>query len=174
MNDVFSGFIALASTIRLLFQFRDSSGTPTNASALPTYRTYGPNGTVMTNGTGTTAFFETGTVASSANNGAGLIRITTSTAHGLTTGTRITITGHSQASANGTFLITVISTTTFDLVGSTFAANGTGGSFNTTGLYYADIPATAGNGYERMSKYTTIAIGTVSVAKTYSNSFIVV
>lgn len=62
------------------------------------------------------------TVSGAADNGSGLVRITTSAAHGLATGDIVTI--HDVAGcteANGTHQVTVISTTTFDLVGSTFA-----------------------------------------------------
>lgn len=61
-------------------------------------------------------------VSGAADNGSGLVRITTSAAHGLSTGDIVTIHDVGGCTeANGTHKITVISTTTFDLVGSTFS-----------------------------------------------------
>lgn len=62
-------------------------------------------------------------VSGAADNGSGLVRITTSKSHGLTTGDYVRIydvTGTTEA--NGTWQVTSISATTFDLVGSTFAS----------------------------------------------------
>lgn len=62
----------------------------------------------------------TGPVATAADNGAGLIRIT-DVAHGLTTGNYVYITGIvGTDEANGEWIVTVISADTFDLQGSTF------------------------------------------------------
>ena len=61
-------------------------------------------------------------VSAAADNGSGLIRITTSAVHGLATGDIVTI--HDVAGtteANETWQVTVIDTTNFDLVGSTFS-----------------------------------------------------
>lgn len=70
----------------------------------------------------------TKTVSGAANNGSGLVRITTSTAHGFSTGYTVTLSGVGGVpGANGTFTIAVISTTTFDLVGSTFSGAYTSG-----------------------------------------------
>jgi hypothetical protein len=60
------------------------------------------------------------TITGAANNGSGLIRIT-STAHGFSTNDRIEITGVvGTVEANGKWTITVITSDTFDLVGSAF------------------------------------------------------
>jgi prepilin-type N-terminal cleavage/methylation domain-containing protein len=61
-------------------------------------------------------------ISSTANNGAGRIRVTTATPHGLLTNNTVSIQGH-NASTNGTWVITVVSPTVFDLNGSSFAAN---------------------------------------------------
>jgi hypothetical protein len=61
-------------------------------------------------------------VAGTANNGAGLIRITTTLRHNLTAGEYVKIydiTGTTEA--NGTWQVTPIAATTFDLIGSTYA-----------------------------------------------------
>ena len=61
-------------------------------------------------------------VAGCADNGSGVIRVTTSTIHGLDTGNGITIAGVvGTTEANGDWTITVVDTTHFDLDGSTYA-----------------------------------------------------
>jgi hypothetical protein len=61
-------------------------------------------------------------ITGAANNGSGLIRITTAKNHRFVTGNKITIAGvGGTVEANGALrTITVITATTFDLVGSTF------------------------------------------------------
>ena len=66
-------------------------------------------------------------VTGMADNGSGLIRVTTA-AHGWASDGIVTIHDtEGTTEANGTWKITVISTTTFDLVGSTFASAWTSG-----------------------------------------------
>lgn len=61
------------------------------------------------------------TVNGAANNGAGLIRLQTTVAHTFSTGDRVIVAGvGGTTEANGNWLITVIDTTHFDLIGSTF------------------------------------------------------
>jgi hypothetical protein len=68
------------------------------------------------------------TVSGAADNGSGLVRITTSAVHGFATGDIVTIHGIlGTTEANGTFQVTKITTTTFDLVGSTYANAWTSG-----------------------------------------------
>lgn len=70
-------------------------------------------------------------ITGAANNGSGLIRIT-ATAHGLQTANTVTITGVGGVpAANGTWVITVISANTYDLIGSTFAGTYTSGGSGT-------------------------------------------
>ena len=65
----------------------------------------------------------TATIIGAANNGAGLIRIQTSAAHLYATYDAVTISGVVGATqANGTWAITVIDGTHFDLVGSAFSS----------------------------------------------------
>ena len=67
-------------------------------------------------------------ITGAANNGSGLIRITVSDTSGLTTGDYKTISGvGGVTAANGSWTITVISSTTFDLQGSTFSGTYTSG-----------------------------------------------
>ena len=73
------------------------------------------------------------TVTGAVNNGSGLIRITTSTVHGRTTGNKVFISAVTGAiQANGLWTVTVINTTQVDLQGSAFSsAYISGGAFRT-------------------------------------------
>ncbi len=63
-----------------------------------------------------------------ANNGSGLIRITTASAHGLATGEQVDIAGVLGApAANGTWIVTNFDSTHFDLDGSVFSGTYTSG-----------------------------------------------
>lgn len=95
------------------------------------------------------------TITGVANNGSGLIRITVASTASLTTGDFKTISGVGGVpNANGSFTITVISGTTFDLQGSTFAGTYTSGGvvagsldllpFSLDSLSVATLPAVAG------------------------------
>jgi len=156
----FLGFVTLGNTLKGDVITRNTSKVPTNGDALPTYRIYGPSG-LMTSGTGTVAFRNTGTVTNATNASPIVI---TSTAHGLTTGTRVTITGVvGNTAANGTFVITNVSADTFSLDGST--GNGayvSGGTWNVTGLYLLSHAITAGTGYEAGTTYAILASYAVS------------
>ena len=67
------------------------------------------------------------TVSGTSNNG-GLIRVTTSAAHGFTTGNSVYIYGvNGTTNANGTWVVTLISTTIIELQGSTYNAAWTSG-----------------------------------------------
>jgi hypothetical protein len=68
-------------------------------------------------------------ITGAANNGSGLIRITTGAPHRFATGNKITITGvGGTVEANGASqTITVITANTFDIVGSTFTNTYTSG-----------------------------------------------
>lgn len=77
-------------------------------------------------------------IASTASNGGpNLIRVTTTPFHNLTTGNTVRITGVTglgAASTNGQWVVAVISTTTFDLVGSGWVATGTGAAIALQGF----------------------------------------
>lgn len=68
------------------------------------------------------------TVAGVANNGSGLIRVTTSTAHGLVTGDLVNINGvRGVPAANTRATVTVVDSVSFDLQGSVFSGAWTSG-----------------------------------------------
>jgi Putative Flp pilus-assembly TadE/G-like len=69
--------------------------------------------------------------------------VITSAGHGLVTGDSVTISGVTgNTAANGNFVVTVISSSTFSLNGSTGNGSGSGGSFSANVPYmnYADTP----------------------------------
>ena len=62
------------------------------------------------------------TVSGAVNNGSGLIRITTSTAHNMVTGNKVFISGVTGTTeANGLWTVTLVNTTQVDLQSSTFS-----------------------------------------------------
>jgi len=141
------GMVQLGSVLTSSLLVRNTSNTPINADAAPSYRIYGA-GSVLASGT--LSAKHTGTITGATN--AAPIAIT-STAHGLTTGTRVTITGvGTNTAANGTFVVTVTGANTFTL---------DGGTFNVSGLYAFSITASGGNGY---------AVGNYSVVVNYAVS----
>jgi len=92
------------------------------------YTTTGSEGRALLTRTNATV-----AVSNAADNGSGLIRITTGTAHGLSTGNKIFIQNvGGTTEANGLWAVTVVDTTNIDLDGSTFT-NGytTGGTVRT-------------------------------------------
>ncbi len=154
------GLVQLEATLAAPVLAQASSGAPVNLDALPTYRIYGPGG-LMDNGSGSLAFKDSASITGASNTSPIVI---TSAAHGLTTGTRVTISGVTgNTAANGTFVVTYVSDSTFSLQGST--GNGgwvSGGTWNVTGLYTVSIDATSANGYEAGETYTLLTSGLIS------------
>lgn len=162
----FAGFVELEGTLVGTILSRSITGLPANADALPTYRIYGPSGLVA-NGSGTSSLLDTKAITNAADNGSGLIRIT-SASHGLTTGTRVTIESvGGVAAANGAWTITRIDANNFDLQGSTFSGTYTsGGVWNVSGLYKYEHSILSANGFESGQTYTVVgtwAVGGLSV-----------
>lgn len=153
----FVGFVSLEDTIEVCFLAR-SGDTPMNAASLPTYRIYGPQGLLAT---GSAAYKDSGTVTGATNANPIVI---TSVAHGLNTGTRVTVTGVlGNTAANTTAAITVITADTFSLNSTT--GNGaytSGGTWNVTGAYKVEVPALAASGYDSNQNYVVIVAGTVN------------
>lgn len=92
----------------------------------------------ITDGSGNVIFSglvsQTVAITGAASNGQGEIRITTGSAHGYSTGDIITIAGvGGTTEANGTWKITNISSTTFDLGGSAFSNAYTSGGTTAKG-----------------------------------------
>ncbi len=82
-------------------------------------------------------------ITGAANNGSGLIRITVASTANLSTGRRVHIAGvGGVTNANGTWTITVISATTFDLQSSTFS-----GSYTSGGNVHQRVPSATGGAF---------------------------
>lgn len=166
---MFQGFAELGDTVPVVVLVLNSSGTPVNLDALPTYRVYGPDGHVSGQ-VGSASFRDSGNVTAATNASPIVI---TSASHGLATGDRVTITGVTgNTGANGTFLVTKVSDDTFSLDGSSgTGAYVSGGVWNVTGLYHASLTVSGANGYEAGATYEVLfegLISTVSWAKTAS------
>jgi len=161
----FLGFVTLGNTLKADVLTKNSSLIPTNGDALPSYRIYGPSG-LVTGGTGSAALRNTGTVTGASSTTPIVI---TSASHGLTTGTRVTLSGiGGNTAANGTFTITNLTTNTFSLDSSVF--NGTytsGGTWNVSGLYLV-THAISGSGYESGNTYSILVNYAIS-GTSYAN-----
>lgn len=153
--------ITLGATLFFPILVKNSSGVPINADAAPTVRIYGPTAGagVMANGSKTCSLMHSGSVSNVVDNGSGACRVTTSSAHGLSTGQRVTIASVGGATGvNGTHVVTVINSTTFDCDGSTFGgAYTSGGTWNVTGLYYFTADITSGDSYQSGKVYHVLA-----------------
>jgi hypothetical protein len=149
---MFAGYVLLEGTLTARILVENSSGTPINADALPTFRVYGPSGYVVN---GTCSLAETGTITNATN---ATPIVVTCTAHGLTTGARVTITGVTgNTSSNGTFTVTRVDANTFSLddsVGN--GAYSAGGTWNTTGLYTYSIACLGATGFEVSECYQVL------------------
>jgi hypothetical protein len=160
MNGSFAGFVPIENDTFLAFVTRNGSGTPTDADAVPSYRVYGPGG-LMANGTGTASLLNSGAITAASD--ASPIQIT-SAAHGLNTGSQVTISGvGGNTAANGTWVVTVVDPNNFTLNGSTGnAAYTSGGSWHVTGLYEISFAAGSANGYAQGVTYTVVVSYAVS------------
>lgn len=145
MSIGFLGFVDLEGTLIGTLLVVNSSETPIDADALPTYRVYGPNGFIES---GSVTQRDSGTITAASN--ASPISVT-STGHGLSTGSYVTITGvGGNTNANATFIITKVDSNTFTLDGSN--GNGTytsGGEWHLAGLYKVSIAVLGVSGYEK-------------------------
>lgn len=164
---MFQGFVELGDSFPAILLVTNSSGTPVNLDALPTYRVYGPNG-FISGQSGSTSFRNTGSITGATNASPIVI---TSASHGLTTGDRVTITGvGGNTAANGTWIITRLDANTFSLNGSTGNGSYTsGGTWNVTGLYFVSLTCSGVNGYEAGESYFVLFAGTAS-ATSYANA----
>lgn len=172
MQGQFLGFVSLNATIYGVVQFRNGSNTPTNPTGTPSFRVFGPNGYV---GQGTLSQRNTGSISGATK--ANPCVVTTSAAHNLITGSRVSISGVSgMTQLNGNdYTVAVLSSTTFSLDSTDSSAYGTytsGGTWAATGLYYFSITPTYAGGYDVDQRYDVVVAATVSsVAKGDTYSF---
>jgi hypothetical protein len=157
---MFQGFVELADSFTLRFLVTDSSKTPVNLDAPPTFRVYGPDGFVSGQ-SGSGGFADTGIITGASNASPIVI---TSPSHNLATGDRVTITGvGGNAAANGTWTVTVLTGNTFSLDGSSGnAAYTSGGVWNVSGLYKIDLSCTGANGYAAGDIFEVLVQGAIS------------
>lgn len=169
---MFIGYVQLEDTLDAVVLFRDAALAPVNTDDPPTFRVYGPEGTVGV--AGAAAVLDSGTVTGATN---ATPIVVTSAGHGLTTGAFVTVSGVvGNTSANGSFAVTVLDADRFELDGSTGGGSYTsGGAWNVAGLYAYAVDATAANGYEVASTYYVVLIGQVAGQPTAQvQAFIVV
>ena len=152
----------LEDDITLDWLVKNGSLVPTDSDALPTYRVYDGN-ELVANQTGTMAFTDSGDVTGATNASPIVI---TSAGHGLSNGTRVTLSGvGGNTAANSTFAVANVTTNTFELAGSTGNGSYTsGGSWHVTGLYSLTLTASAANGYVAGITYTVLVSGAVSAS----------
>jgi hypothetical protein len=98
-------------------------------------------------------------------------------AHGFRNGDRVNISGHSEASVNGSWVVTVVDNYQFDLNGLAFVGNGASGTLETNGVQAGDYITLSGsvgsaviNG-EWIVKSATAYNKMVLANSTYVNSY---
>lgn len=130
------------------------ASVPANPTANPSYRIYDGDSLVQ-NGTGFLESADSGNVTGA--NTSSPITIT-SVAHGLTTGTIVTVKNiGGQDGANGTFAITRLTDDTFQLVGSSSVSPYTsGGTWQVAGLYLLEVDLQPGSGFDIGASYTVL------------------
>lgn len=160
----FFGQVALGDTA-LIPVTTVSSSVPTNADAAPyrhVYLAIGSSLTVLSGGAGQSSQAHTFTVTDATN--ANPIVITTSAAHGLQDGARVTITGVTgNTNANTSAIINVTAATTFELTG--VAGNGAyagGGTGNVSGFYVHSLACTEGNNFVSGNMYLVLSTWAIS------------
>lgn len=172
---MFWGFVALGSTIKGLVVTKTTAGVPTDATGAVAFRTYGPSsGTAMPNGTGSAVQKDpssAGGTITGATNATPIV--VTSAGHGLTVGTRVTISGVlGNTGANGTFVVSAVTSNTFTLTSS--VGNGaytSGGLWHVSGLYEVSITPAGADGYVQGITYAVLVTATVSgtvIAETHT------
>lgn len=127
------------------------ASVPANSASNPAYRIYDGDSLVQ-NGTGFLTPADAGNVTGA--NTSSPITIT-SVAHGLTTGTIVTVKNvGGQTGANGTFAVNVLTNDTFQLTGSTtVGAYTSGGTWAVAGLYLLEVDLQPGSGFDVGSSY---------------------
>lgn len=152
MEPGFLGFVDLEDTLVGSLLTTNTSFTPTDADALPTFRVYGPNGFVQS---GSATLKQTAAVTGASN---ATPIVVTSALHGLTVGASVTLSGVlGNTAANGTFTISAVTANTFTMTGS--VGNGeysSGGEWHMTGLYNVSIAAQGVSGYEKSEVYQIV------------------
>ena len=151
---MFLGFIDEGAASTLLFQLLNASNVPVEPDSAPTYKIFGASGLVAS-GSGSLSSFEFGSITGATNTSPIVI---TSAGHSVTTGQSVTIASvGGNTAANGTFIATNLSSSTFSLGGSTGNGSYTsGGTWRTTGLYKLALSGAVLNSLEAGKTYTVV------------------
>lgn len=169
---MYLGMVELESEFVSSILVANASQVPVNADALPTYRVYGPAG-LMAGGTGSLSLKDSGAIT---NVTAAAPAVVTSTGHGLSNGTKVTVSGVSgsgaMGNANTTALVANASSNTFELAGVSTATGSysSGGTWNVAGLYEFDITPQEANGFEAGENYSVLVTYVVS-GTTYADQY---
>ena len=156
---MFEGFADEGTAFSFLVQALDEDEAPVDAAAVPTYRVYGQNGLVAS-GSGSAAFAEAGNLSGATN--ANPIVVTTTANHGITTGQPVVISGvGGNTNANGSFIATYLSNTTFSIPVAGNGAYTSGGAWHSTGLYRITLTGSVLSSLEAGKTYTVIVTYTV-------------
>jgi hypothetical protein len=160
---MFVGLVKLNDTLRAYFQVVDPAiNIPVEPDAAPRTQVYGPSG-LLSGAGGTASAGHTGSVTGATN--ANPI-VVSSAAHNLTTGTKVVISGVlTNTAANGTFAVTVLSSSTFSIPATGNGAYGGGGTWKVAGFYYYDLAATGATGFEANENYAVYWSFDVSAAR---------
>lgn len=173
--------VMLGETLQGHLFVRNSAGEPRDADSAPGYRIYGPDG-LMQNGTGSISTFLDEKDISTVTVGTNEVTIN-STAHGITVGTVIKVSGVSGLTPD------ISSTSNYYAVSSVVNANsfkipvtgvsGTPGystaKWHVAGLYTYSHAIVGASGYERSKKYLVLGSATVETTSiTGEDGFIVV
>jgi hypothetical protein len=153
---MYAGLVLQESTLQGVLLVTNVSNTPVDADALPTFRVYGPdvNNEESYLVSGTCAFLDSGSISNASN---ATPIVITSAAHGLTTGSRVTIAGiNGNPAANGTFVVTVIDANTFSIPATGSGVYASGGTWHATGAYNYSVPAIGANGFNAGSNYQVL------------------
>lgn len=151
---MFEGFADEATAFSFLVQAIDETEAPVDADAVPTWRCYGQNGLVAS-GSGSAAFAESGNLSGATN--ANPIVVTTTANHGITTGQPVKISGVlGNLAANGSFIATYLSNTTFSIPATGNGAYTSGGAWHSTGLYRVTLAGSILSSLEAGKTYTVV------------------
>lgn len=142
----------IRNTFLIPIQIVDSNGSPATPDAAPTYRIYGASGLVAS---GTTSILLSGDISNVSNTNPAVV---TDTAHGLTTGTVVRISGVVGATGvNGSNLVaTRVSADTYSVPVAAGGAYVSGGSWVAVGLYIVTADGTVRPSLEAGQAYFVV------------------
>lgn len=155
---MFLGFVDEGEEATLVFQLRTAAGAPVEPDAAPTFKIVGPSGLVGANNKGTLSSLESGNVSGATNASPIVVTYSDSPIPRVVVGQSVTIASvGGNTGANGTFIVSAITSTTFTLSGSTGTGSYTsGGTWKTTGLYKAVLTGAILTGLSAGETYTII------------------